>query len=88
MSKNHLNANSVLIDPDRFKRFFWLRRLTLVEAGRMIGRSHAWASVCANKRRVSYWALDELATELEVHVDELVAAVGTDAELERLNACA
>jgi hypothetical protein len=51
----------------------------------MIDRCTGWASVVAHKGTVSYWALDQLATELEVHIDELIAAVGTEAELARLN---
>jgi hypothetical protein len=86
--KKHRHATSVLIDADRWREYFWQRRITLVGASEMIGRSSAWASVVANRGTASYWALDEIATELEVHIDELIAAVGTDAELERLNVCA
>ena len=85
MSTRHPNANSVLIEPDRFKRFFWLRRLPLTAVGPIVGRSEGWASVMANRKSVSYWTLDQLATALDVHVDEMIAAIGIPEELARLS---
>jgi hypothetical protein len=77
------SANSVEVDPDRFRHFCWMKRMTLVDVSRSIGRSDAWASVCLWKRRVGFYALDELATELGVNLFDLIFAIGTDAERER-----
>lgn len=76
-------ANSVEIDPDRFRHYFWMRRMTLTSVSRLINRTDAWASVIVSKRQAGYWALDELATELSVHVNDLIFAIGSDAERER-----
>ena len=86
MSKKHRNANSVAIDPAKFKHFFWLRRLTLSAVGPMIGRCDDWASCMAHKGHINYWTLDELAIELSLRVDDLITAFGAPEELERLSA--
>ena len=83
--KRHPWASSVRIDPDKFKHVCWRYRLPLSEVGPMIGRCPAWASVIAYKRQAGYWALDDLATELGLHVDQLIAEIAAPEELERVN---
>lgn len=81
----HRPANSVAIDPDKFRHAMWKRRLTLKSVGPMINRSDAYANVMINKRRMNFFALDELAQALGIHVNELIAEVATPEELERLD---
>lgn len=84
----HLNATSVAIDPVRFKSFFFHRRIPLSHVGPMFGRSSGWASVTAHKASTGYYVLDELACELDMTADELIANVGSDTERSRLQAIA
>lgn len=79
-------ASSVLIDPCKFKAFFWDRRIPLGEVGPMVGKCSGFASVIAYKGRISYWTADAIANELGVHIDAFIAQVGTDEELKRLSA--
>lgn len=80
------SAGSVLIDGAKFKSLMWKYRLPLTTVGPMVGKSSGYASVTAHKGRMSYWTADAIATELGMHVDEFIAAVGTDEELSRLSA--
>lgn len=77
-------ATSVLIDGTKLKEFFWLRRIPLSHVGPMVGRCSGLVSVLARKGCMSYWTADDIATELGMHVDAFIAAVGTDEELMRL----
>ena len=78
-------ATSIQIDRERFTAFFWRRRMTLSSVGPFIGRCEAWASVIAGKGHAGLFALDDLATALNMNVDDLIDEVGTDAERERVN---
>ncbi len=79
------DAGSVHIDGARFKEFFWMRRIALVEVGPMIGKCEGLASVLAHKGRMSFWTADAIANELGMHVDAFIAQVGAPIELERLS---
>lgn len=78
-------ATSIQVDRERFCDYFWRRRLNLSSVGPMIGRSEAWAGAMAYKGRAGLYALDELATELNVNLDELLYQIGSDAERARIN---
>lgn len=78
------SATTVRIDGAKFKEFFWLRRIPLSRVGPMVGRCPNLASVLARNGCLSYWTADDIATELGMHVDAFIAAVGTDEELMRL----
>lgn len=78
------SATSVYIDPERFARFFWVRRIPLNQVGPMFGRCGAWASVAIHKSRVGLYAADELCSELEIHLDTFLHEVASDEELRRL----
>ena len=80
------SATSVLVDGAKLKEFSWLRRIPLSHVGPMVGRCSGLASVLARKGCMSYWTADDSATELGMHVDAFIAAVGTDEELQRLSA--
>lgn len=84
-TKRHPYATTVCIESDKFKHLCWRHRLSLSSVGPMIGRCEAWASVIARKGHAGYFALDDLATELGLHVDQLIAEIGTPEELERVN---
>lgn len=77
-------ATSVLIDGAKVKQFFWQRRIPLSHVGPMVGRCSGLMSVLARKGCMSYWTADDIATELGMHVDAFIAAVGTEEELMRL----
>ena len=77
-------AMSVRIDPAKYRHFFWRRRIPLCAMGPMVGKSDGLGSVIASKGRMGYWTADALATELGMHVDALIAEIGTPEELERL----
>lgn len=83
--KRHPNANTVLIDGDKFRHLCWRHRLPLASVGPLIGRCDAWASVIAYKGHMGFWAADDLATELGLHVEQLIAEIGSSVELERVN---
>jgi len=86
-SGRHPHAATVHVDPVRWKDFFWRRRMTLMSVGPMVNRCSGWASVVANKRAVGMFALDEIACELDMHLDDLIFEVGTDGERARLALC-
>ena len=81
----HRSANTVTIDPESFRHFFWMRRLALAAVGPLFGRCGSWASVTANRGHAGYYALDELACALGIRVDDLIAEIGAPEELERLS---
>ncbi len=83
MGTIHKNANSVAVDPDRLRQFAYMRRLTLTAIGPLFDRCEGWASVICSKRRVGYYALDELACALGMRVEDLIEEIGTDEERER-----
>jgi hypothetical protein len=80
------SATTVHIDPDRFRNFCWKRRMPLSSIGPLIGRSDSWCSVVISKKHVWFYALDDLASELGIHVDELIEHIGDDFERERMGA--
>jgi hypothetical protein len=77
-------ATSIQIDRERFYTFFYRRRMTLSSVGPFIGRCDGWASVMARKGHAGYYALDDLATALGMHVEALIHEIGTDGERERI----
>jgi hypothetical protein len=77
-------ATTVALDRERFREFWWRRRTNMVAVGPLFGRSEAWASSMLAKGHAGYYALDELASVLGLHVDELVYEVGTDEERDRI----
>jgi hypothetical protein len=76
-------ATSVAIDPMRFREFWWRRRTPLNAVGPMVGRSSGLGSVIAAKGSAGYYTLDEIASEISMHVDQLIFEIGTDEERER-----
>lgn len=82
-----VGATTVSIDPDRWCSFFFRRRMPLNAVGPMFKRCEGWASVIKKKARAGYYALDDLATSLDMRVDDLIFQVGTDEERARLSAC-
>jgi hypothetical protein len=84
-SGRHPNATSIRISADAFRAFFYRRRIPLMEVGPLFGRCSGWASVVCNKARIGYWAADELASELGLHVDDFLSQVCAPEELPRLS---
>lgn len=80
------NAASVFISRDRWKAFFFRRRITMACIGGLMEppRCEGWGSVIAHKGRASFEAMDQLACGLGIHVDDLIYEVGTDDERSRL----
>lgn len=78
-------ATSIQIDRERFSFFFWRRRMTLSSVGPFIGRCDAWASVIAHKGHAGLFALDDLATALNMNLEDLIYEIGTDGERERVS---
>jgi len=76
-------ATTVDIDPQRWRAYWSRQRMTLVAVSLMIGRTSSWASIIANKKRAGIASLDELATAIEVNLEDLIFAVGSDRERER-----
>lgn len=83
------SARSVAIDPERWKSFFWRRRIAMVDVGPMMepARCEGWGSVITHKRQASIYALDDLACALGLHVDQLIDEIGTETERARLALC-
>lgn len=79
------SAYSVWIDGEKFKRYFFSRRIALREVGPLAGLSEGYASVTAHKGRMSYWTADRIATALGERVDDFIAAVGSPEEVMRLS---
>jgi hypothetical protein len=85
-SGRHPHATTVRVSADAFKAYFYRRRMPLMEVGPLFGRSSAWASVVCHRGKIGYYAADELATGLGVHVDDFLSAICAPEELERLGA--
>jgi len=83
---HHRNANTVTIDASRFKAWAYRNRLTLTAVGPMFGRCEGWMSAVCTKGHAGYYALDELASSMDMRVEDLIAEIGTEAELARLSA--
>lgn len=85
----HPHAGTVSIDPERFRSFFWKRRIALVDVGGLMepARCEGWASTILHRGRAGFYALDALACALGLHVDSLIDEVGTDDERARLSVC-
>lgn len=75
---------TVAIDEERFRAFFFMNRMPLSHVGPLFGRCKGWGSVIASKKSAGYWALDELAAALDMHVDELLRQICPPEEYERL----
>ena len=80
------SATTIRLDRQAFRAFFYRRRLPLSEVGPLFGRCSGWASAICNRGTIGYYAADELASELGLHVDELLAQICAPEELERLSA--
>jgi len=83
------SARTVGIDPDRWKSFFWRRRIAMVDVGPMMepARCEGWGSVVSSRGRAGIYALDDLACALGTHLNELIDEVGNDDERARLACC-
>ena len=82
------SSRTVFIDPQRWAAFAFRRRLSMTELGPLCGRSEGWGSVMKSRRRAGFYALDDLACALGMHVDELIQEVGTDEECSRIGCVA
>lgn len=80
------SATSIKIDRQAFKQFFYRRRMTLSEVGPAFGRCAGWANAISHKGFIGFYAADELASELGLHVDEFLGQICAPEELERLTA--
>lgn len=83
------SARSVGIQSERWRSFFWRRRIALSDVGGLMepARCSGWASVIGSRGRAGLYALDDLACALGLHVDQLIDEVGTDDERARLAVC-
>jgi hypothetical protein len=81
---HHPSGTSVSIEPERFRAFFYRRRTPLMAVGPMFGRCKGWASVVVTKGTAGFWALDELANAMGIHVDDLIKEVCAPSEYDRL----
>ena len=88
-SGRYVGATTVCIDPVRWANFFFRRRMPLKSVGGCMEppRCEGWGSVIKKKAKAGFYALDDLATALEMRVDDLIFEVGTDDERARLSAC-
>lgn len=80
------SSRTVFIDPHRWASFAFRRRLSMTDLGPLCGRCEGWGSVMKARGRAGFYALDDLACALGIHVSELIQEVGTDEELQRLSA--
>lgn len=80
------SARTVSISRERWKSFFFRRRIALVDVGPMMEppRCAGWGSVIGTKKKAGLYALDDLACALDMHVDDLIQQVASDDELDRL----
>jgi len=81
---HHLRATTVWVDPEKLRRFFWLRRTPLSHVGPMINKCEGLASALVAKGHMSYFTADDIAVEFGLHVNDFIQLVGSDKELERL----
>lgn len=81
------SARTVAIDPDRWRSFFWRRRIAMVDVGPMMEppRCSGWGHVITHKGQAGIYALDDLACALGIHVDQLIDEIGTNDERARLS---
>jgi len=86
VSGRYTGATTVRIDPGRWSAFFFRRRLPLNAVGSLFNRCSGWASVIKKKGHAGFYALDDLATALDMRVNDLIFEVGTDEERQRLAA--
>jgi hypothetical protein len=81
---HRLSATTCEIDSERWRAYFYNRRMRLAEVGPLVGLCRNWAHVIASKKRASYRTLDRIAVELAVETDEFIWAVGSDRERKRV----
>ncbi len=73
-------ANSVELDPERWRSAWYRRRLALTRVAEIAGKSYTWAHSVIKRGSVSYYALDVIAAELGETTDDLVWEIGSDRE--------
>lgn len=80
------SATTIKLDRQAFKAFFYRRRIPMSEVGPLFNRCSGWASAICNRGTIGFYAADELAGELGMHVDEFLSQVCAPEELARLSA--
>lgn len=85
-SKIHPKANAVMIDPDRLRAWAYRNRLPLSAIGPMADRCANLASQWCHRGTANYWTLDQIAFELGMPTEALIAEIGSVEELQRVSA--
>lgn len=78
------SANSVELDPQRWRLAWYRRRLTMRAVSQLAGKCSGWANVIAHKGYANYFVLDAIAAELGEVTDDLIYEVASDRERLRL----
>lgn len=79
------NANSVEIDPERWRAAWYRRRISQSALNEMLGKSKTWSVMIAKKACCNFFVLDQIAAELGETTDDLVWEVASDRERQRLS---
>jgi hypothetical protein len=85
VTRRRQSATSVTIDPDRVYQFFRARRLPLSAASVLLGRCDSYLSVCMSKRRMSWYAIDDIAVAFGMHADAVLSLIASDEERQLLS---
>lgn len=79
------NANSVEIDPERWKAAWYRRRISQSALNDMLGKSKTWAHQISKRKCANFFVLDAIAAELGETTDDLVWEVASDRERQRIS---
>jgi hypothetical protein len=79
------SANSVELDPQRWRLAWYRRRLTMRAVSELAGKCSGWANVIARKGCANYYVLDSIAAELGEVTDDLIYEVASDRERLRMS---
>ncbi len=78
------HATTFEVSGRRFKTYFANKRIRLSDVSRLVGLDPNWASVICSKGKANVHTLERLAMEIAVEPDELLYAIATDRERQRV----
>lgn len=73
-------ATSIPIDPAKLRLVLRRRFINNREAGELLGKSSEWMAVVLYKRRINFYALDDLAAALNMNFDDLFEEIVDEEE--------
>lgn len=82
--QKHRLATSIPIDADKLRMVLRRNFLTMVAASELTGKCSGWMSVVVHKKRIGYYALDELASAIGMRTDDLFNEIVDEQEWNRL----